>query len=179
MLLVVLSILFISFLARVKLRLLKSIYSSTMAPPKKPFEAASAKAYAGAQGIKRFFAVIQPKKKAGQPPKKRKKNGVIAANTSANATRDSPPMVNVLTSPPTVNTMVNALTSPPTVNALTTLKKTRINWGKGEHRDLLAKAIQDWLNKEGDVLTRIYSQTSLGSPRKLSTNISARRTAEF
>jgi len=61
-----------------------------MAPPNKPFEAASAKAYAGAQGIKRFFAVIQPKKKAGRPPKKRKKNGVIAANTSANATRDSP-----------------------------------------------------------------------------------------
>jgi len=50
-----------------------------MAPPKKPFEAASAKAYAGAQGIKWFFAVIQPKKKAGQPPKKRKKNGIIAA----------------------------------------------------------------------------------------------------
>jgi hypothetical protein len=78
-------------LARVKLRLLKSIYSSTMAPPKKPIEAASAKAYAGAQGIKLFFAVIQPKKKAGRPPKTRKKNGVIAANTSANATRDSPP----------------------------------------------------------------------------------------
>ncbi len=98
-----------------------------MAPPKKPFEAASAKAYAGAQGIKRFFAVIQPKKKAGRPPKKRKKNGVIAANMSANATRDSPPMVNTLTSPPTVNAMVKALTSPPTVNALMTLKKTRIS----------------------------------------------------
>jgi hypothetical protein len=136
-----------------------------MAPPKKPFEAASAKAYAGAQGIKRFFTVIQPKKKAGRPPKKRKKNGVIAANTSANATRDSPPMVNALTSPPTVNAMVNALTSPPTVNemvnaltspptvnALTTLKKTHINWGKGEHRDLLAKAIQDCLNKEGNAI---------------------------
>ena len=89
-----------------------------MAPPKKPYEAASAKAYAGAQGIKRFFAVIQPKKKAGRPPKKRKKNGVIAANTSANATRDSPLMGNALPSPPTVNTMVNALTSPPTVNAM-------------------------------------------------------------
>ena len=89
-----------------------------MAPPKKPFEAASAKAYAKAQSIKRFFAVIQPKKKAGRPPKKRKKNGVITANTSANATRDSPPMVNALTSPPTVNAMLNALTSPPTVNAM-------------------------------------------------------------
>ena len=90
---------------------------------------------------------------------------------SANATQDSPPMVNPLTfppmvnamvnaltsppmvntmvngltSPPMVNAMVNALTSPPTVNALTTLKKTCINWGKGESRDLLAKAIQDWL----------------------------------
>ena len=162
-----------------------------MAPPKKPFEAASAKAYAEAQGIKRFFAVIQLKKKAGRPPKKRKKNGVIAANTSANAIRDSPPMVNVLTSsstvnamvntltspptvnvmvntltsplmvnvmvntlpsPPNVNVMVNVLTSPPTVNALTTLKKTRINWGKGEHRDLLTKAIRDWLNEEGDAI---------------------------
>jgi len=61
-------------------------------------------------------------------------------------------MVNTLTSPPNVNVMVNVLTSPPTVNALTTLKKTRINWGKGEHRDLLAKAIRDWLNKEGDTI---------------------------
>jgi hypothetical protein len=86
-----------------------------MAPPKKP---ASAKAYTGAQGIKLFFAVIQPKKKAGRPPKKRKKNGVIAANTSANATRDSPLMGNALTSPLTVNMMVNALTSHPTVNAM-------------------------------------------------------------
>ena len=102
-------------MARVKLRLLKSIHSSTMAPPKKPFEAASAKAYAGAKGIKLFFVVIQAKKKASRPPKKRKKNGVIAANMSANATRDSPPMVNALTSPPTVNVMVNALTSPPMV----------------------------------------------------------------
>ena len=124
-----------------------------MAPPKKPFEAASAKAYIGAQGIKPIFAVIQPKKKASRPPKKRKKNGIITANRSANATQDSPPMVNAqtspltvnavmnaLTSPPTVNAMVNALTSPPTVNArvntltsppmvnaLMTLKKTRIN----------------------------------------------------
>ena len=73
-----------------------------MAPPKKPFEAASAKAYAGAKGIKLFFVVIQAKKKASRPPKKRKKNGVIAANMSANATRDSPPMVNALTSPPMV-----------------------------------------------------------------------------
>ncbi len=152
-----------------------------MAPPKKPFEAAYAKAYTGAQGIKRFFAVIQPKKKAGRPPKKRKKNGVIAAIMSANATRDSPPlvnaqtfppamntmvnaltsplmmnvMVNALTSPLTENVMVNALTSPPMVNAaLTTLKKTHLNWGKGEHRDLLAKTIQDWLNKEGDAISK-------------------------
>ena len=48
--------------------------------------------------------------------------------------------------------MVNALTSPPMVKALKTLKKTRINWGKGEHCDLLAKSIQDWLKKEGDTI---------------------------
>jgi hypothetical protein len=63
-------------------------------------------------------------------------------------------VVNGLTSPPAVNAMVNALTSPPTVNALTTMKKTHINWGKREHRDLLAKAIQDWLNKEGDAINK-------------------------
>jgi hypothetical protein len=63
-------------------------------------------------------------------------------------------MLNTLTSPPTVTVMVNALTSPPTGNALTTLKKTRINWGKGENRNLLAKAIQDWLNKEGDAIDK-------------------------
>jgi hypothetical protein len=33
---------------------------------------------------------------------------------------------------------------------VTTKKKTRINWGKGEHCDLLEKAISDWLKKEGD-----------------------------
>jgi hypothetical protein len=40
------------------------------------------------------------------------------------------------------------------VNVLTTLKKTHINWGKGEHRDLLAKAIQDWLNKVGNAIDK-------------------------
>ena len=32
---------------------------------------------------------------------------------------------------------------PPAANILFK-KKTRINWGKGKHRDLLEKAIQDW-----------------------------------
>ena len=35
---------------------------------------------------------------------------------------------------------------------VTTKKKTCINWGKGEHRDLLEKAISDWLKKEGDAI---------------------------
>jgi len=57
------------------------------------FGAVSAKAYAGAQGIKRFFAVIQPKHLGGRPPKKRKKNVLIDANTSSAMTTapDSPP----------------------------------------------------------------------------------------
>jgi len=71
--------------------------SLTIAPPKKSFEVASAKAYDGAHGIKRFFAVIQPKNLGGRPPKKMKKNGLIDANTSAIAAApvpaapDSPP----------------------------------------------------------------------------------------
>ena len=101
-------------MARVKLRLLQSIYSSTMAPPKKPFEAASAKAYAGGQGIKQFFAVIQPKNLGGRPPKKRKKNVLIDADTSAmTTTPDSPP-----DSPLIVDVLV------------TTKKKTHIKWAE-------------------------------------------------
>jgi len=57
------------------------ICSLTMAPPNKPFGAVSAKAYAGAQGIKQFFAGIQPKNLGGRPPKKRKKNVLINADT--------------------------------------------------------------------------------------------------
>ena len=101
------------------------------------FGAVSAKAYAGAQGIKRFFAVIQPKHLGGRPPKKRKKNVLIDANTSS-------AMTTAPDSPPDSPLMVDVL--------VTTKKKTRINWGKGEHRDLLMKAIQDWLNKEGDTI---------------------------
>ena len=33
-------------------------------------------------------------------------------------------------------------------------KKTHINWGKGEHCDLLAKAIQDWLKKKGNAINK-------------------------
>jgi hypothetical protein len=113
------------------------ICSLTMARPKKPFEAASATAYAGgAQGIKQFFAVIQPKNLGGRPPKKRKKNGLIDANTSAIAAAPD--------SPPNFPLIVNVL--------VMTKKKTRINLGKGEHRDLLTKAISDWLKKEGDAI---------------------------
>jgi hypothetical protein len=43
--------------------------------------------------------------------------------------------------------------SPLIVDVLvTTKKKISINWGKGEHRDLLEKAISDWLKKEGDTI---------------------------
>jgi hypothetical protein len=55
-------------------------------PSQETFEAASAKAYAGAQGIKHFFAVIQPKNLSGQPSKKMKKNGLFDANMSVVAT---------------------------------------------------------------------------------------------
>jgi len=80
-----------------------------------------------------FFAVIQPKNLGGRPPKKRKKNVLIDADTSAmTTTPDSPP-----DSPLIVDVLV------------TTKKKTCINWGKGEHRDFLEKAISDWLKKEG------------------------------
>ena len=64
-----------------------------MAPSNKPFGAVSAKTYTGAQGIKQFFAGIQPKNLGGRPPKKRKKNVLIDANTSSAMTTapDSPP----------------------------------------------------------------------------------------
>ena len=108
-----------------------------MAPPNKPFGAVSAKAYAGGQGIKQFFAVIQPKNLGGRPPKKRKKNVLINVDTSSAMTTapDSP------TDAPLIVDMM-----------VTTKKKTCIYWGKREHRDLLEKAISDWLKKEGDTI---------------------------
>ena len=48
---------------------------------------------------------------------------------------------------------VTPLDSPLIVDVLvTTKKKTCINWGKGEHRDSLEKAISDWFKKEGDAI---------------------------
>jgi hypothetical protein len=63
------------------------------------------------------------------------------------------------------------------VNALTTKKKTHINWGKGEHRDFLAKAIQNWVKKEGnaendngeEILNGNEFANKLRIPSKLST----------
>jgi len=54
--------------------------------------------------------------------------------------------------------MTTAPDSPPDSSPVdvlvTTKKKTRINWGKGEHRDLLKEAIPDWLKKEGDAINK-------------------------
>ena len=101
----------------------------------KLFGAESAKAYAGAGGLTWYFAV-KPKppmpplgRGRGRPSKKRKTQHALRNGSAHNAP------VNMLEG--------EEQQAPPAANMLIK-KKTRINWGKGKHRDLLEKAIQDW-----------------------------------
>jgi hypothetical protein len=125
---------------------------------------------AGAHGIKHFFAVIQPRNLGDKSPNKSKKNGLINANMSAIAAAS---VAAAPDSPPDFPLIVDVL--------VTTKKKTHINWGKGEHRDLLTKPFQIGSRRKATQLTNMARkffmcmnlQTSFGSPRKLSTSISA------
>jgi hypothetical protein len=102
----------------------------------KLFGAESAKAYAGAGGLTWYFAV-KPKpplpplgRGRGRPSKKRK-----TQCTSQHVRRGR--------------------TAGSTCGKYIIKKKTRINWGKGKHRDLLEKAIQDWRKIMADNIKNI------------------------
>jgi hypothetical protein len=44
---------------------------------------------------------------------------------------------------------------PPVANVSFQIKKMRINWGKGKHRDLLVRAIQDWRKRMAENINNI------------------------
>jgi hypothetical protein len=111
----------------------------TMQRPQKPFGAKPAKAYAGAGRLTQYFAV-KPKPPSpmpgcghGRPPKKTKTQHALPDGSAHNAP------VNISEGgeqPAPPAPVANVVSSPK--------KKMRINWGKGDHRDLLEKAIQEW-----------------------------------
>ncbi len=76
----------------------------------------------------------------GQPNKKRKK--VLAPDMNI-----PPESIAPAPTPATVAASLNTVLS----KKQRLQMQTRTNWGKGENRDKLEKAINDWINKEGDV----------------------------
>jgi hypothetical protein len=65
--------------------------------------------------------------------------------------------------------------------------KTQTNWGKAENHKKLEKAINDWVNKEGDIFDKssklnkdpILLLIRFGSPLKHSVSISIKRIPEL
>lgn len=127
-----------------------------MAPPKKTFKATEAVAYAGAEGIHKFFPPKPIPKKAGRPKEKRgrrpKKAGTtsvippiaVAANPQGNSKRGRTDDDDI----PDGDKKPAAKPPPAEPPAE---KKTRINWSIGEHRDKMEQAIEDWTDKVGQV----------------------------
>ena len=101
----------------------------------------------GEGGIKQYFKVTpkpQPPKPRGRPPKKRKAR-------STNIPRTELPV------PAPVAALETAEGAAPAVARFVDIeneqkkKKSRTNWGTGEHRIKLDKALNDWSKKEGDI----------------------------
>ena len=120
-----------------------------MVYPRNKFNAETAKAWVGEGGIKQYFKVTpkpQPPKPRGRPPKKRKAR-------STNIPRTELPV------PAPVAALETAEGAAPAVARFVDIeneqkkKKSRTNWGTGEHRIKLDKALNDWSKKEGDILT--------------------------
>ncbi len=106
-----------------------------MPRPQKLFGAKSAKAYAGSGGLTQHFAVKPkpppPGRGCGCRSKKRKTQHALCDGLAHNA--------------PVNNFEGEEQQAPPPVaNVSFQIKKTRINWGKEKHRDLMGRAIQDW-----------------------------------
>jgi hypothetical protein len=109
-----------------------------MTRPQKPFGAESAKAYAGAGGLRQYFTV-EPKptplimgRGRGRPSKKRKMHLALGDKPVDTIEREEQQY------------------PPPVANGLFQKKNTHINWRKGEHCDLMEKAIHDWHKMAGN-----------------------------
>jgi hypothetical protein len=117
-----------------------------MPHPQKLFGAESAKAYAGAGGLTQYFA-IKPKppppgRGCGRPSKKRKTQHALSDRSAHNA-------------PVNMFEGEEQQAPPPAANVSFQIKKTRINWGKGKHHDLLGRAIQDWCKRMAGNINKI------------------------
>jgi hypothetical protein len=106
-----------------------------MAPPLKTFDAKTAKAWVGEGGMKQYFHVKQtpkPAKPRGRPPKRK---GTI--------TNIPPRELNIPALVPVPVTLDIAEGAAPVVDNQQKKKKSPTNWGKGEDRVKMEKAIHD------------------------------------
>jgi hypothetical protein len=118
-----------------------------MAPPLKPFDAKAAERYAGKGGVKQYFKVVpkpkpQPAKRKRGRPKKKRKAAALALAAPEVITIDDDESIEPVPGPD-----IDA----PTVEENAPRKKSRTNWGKRENRTKMEKAINDWVDKSGDI----------------------------
>ena len=120
-----------------------------MAPPCKTFDAKKAKAWVGEGGIKQYFHVVQKPKLAkprGRPPKRKAmRSNIPPTELNIPAPVPAPAASNITEGAAPVVVGFEA------TDNQQKKKKSRTNWGKGENRVKMAKAIHDWSKKEGDI----------------------------
>jgi hypothetical protein len=123
-----------------------------MAPPLKPFNAKTAKAWVGG-GMKKYFEV-KPRPKPAKPRGRLKKRTKAARALLPPGTNI--PLELIAPVPALVATFDIAEGAAPVIAGFKATenvpkKTSRINWAKGEHRVKLEKAICDWNEKRGDI----------------------------
>lgn len=121
-----------------------------MVYPHNTFDAETAKAWVGEGGMKQYFKVIpkpKPPKPRGRPPK-RKARSTNKPPTEFNSAAPVPAPVAALE---TAEGAAPAVARFVDIENEQKKKKSRTNWGTGEHRIKLDKALNDWSKKEGDI----------------------------
>ena len=123
-----------------------------MVRPHNTFDAETAKAWVGEGGIKQYFKVTpkpQLPKPRGRPPKKRKARSTNIPRTEFNSAAPVPaPVAALETSEGAAPAVARRFVD---IENEQKKKKSRTNWGTGEHRIKLDKALNDWSKKEGDI----------------------------
>jgi hypothetical protein len=121
-----------------------------MVYPHNTFDAETAKAWVGEGRMKQYFKVIpkpKPPKPRGRPPK-RKARSTNKPPTEFNSAAPVPAPVAALE---TAEGAAPAVARFVDIENEQKKKKSRTNWGTGEHRIKLDKALNDWSKKEGDI----------------------------
>jgi len=124
-----------------------------MVYPRNKFDAETAKAWVGEGGMKQYFKVIpkpKPPKPRGRPPK-RKARSTNKPPTEFNSAAPVPAPVPALE---TAKGAAPAVARFVDIENEQKKKKSRTNWGTGEHRIKLDKAVNDWSKKEGDIFDK-------------------------